>query len=375
MPDGHPALRARPPPPASRCGASSSWRRAGTTVPAGRHHRHRRQDDGHRRWSTDMLRASGVRAVAAGNNELPLVDGHRRPGLDVFVVEASSFRLAAHRALPPRGRRLAEPGRRPPRLARARWTHYAAAKARIWAAQRRRRRRRRQRRRPGGHGHVRRRRRPASMTFGLGGRRLARAEGGRCVRPGRRRRCVAVDELPGARCPHDLANALAAAAAALGGGATLDGVRDGAARVPGAPPPRRAGRRSMAACGGTTTRRRPTPHAAVAARRGVRLGRADRRRPQQGPRPLGARRRGADRVRAVVAIGEAAAEVAAAFDGVRPVVDGGVDGRRRRRGRRARRARRRRAAVAGLRSFDWYRSYGERGDDFARAVRAELGRR
>jgi UDP-N-acetylmuramoylalanine--D-glutamate ligase len=27
----------------------------------------------------------------------------------------------------------------------------------------------------------------------------------------------------------------------------------------------------------------------------------------------------------------------------------------------------------GCASFDWYRSYGERGDDFARAVRARIG--
>jgi UDP-N-acetylmuramoylalanine--D-glutamate ligase len=79
-----------------------------------------------------------------------------------------------------------------------------------------------------------------------------------------------------------------------------------------------------------------------------------------------------DRIRAVVAIGEAGPEVAAAFDGVRPVrsagsMDDAVD------------------AAAGLAeagdvvllspacaSFDWYGSYAERGDDFVRAVRAHL---
>jgi UDP-N-acetylmuramoylalanine--D-glutamate ligase len=73
-------------------------------------------------------------------------------------------------------------------------------------------------------------------------------------------------------------------------------------------------------------------------------------------------------VRAVVAIGEAAGEVEAAFRGVRPVtvaasMDEAV-----------------RAALAaahpgdsvllspGCASFDWYRSYADRGDDFRRAV-------
>lgn len=75
-------------------------------------------------------------------------------------------------------------------------------------------------------------------------------------------------------------------------------------------------------------------------------------------------------VRSVVAIGEAAPEVAAAFDGVRPVeVADSMD-----------------AAVAlaagaarsgdavllspGCASFDWYGSYRERGEDFQRAVHA-----
>ena len=82
---------------------------------------------------------------------------------------------------------------------------------------------------------------------------------------------------------------------------------------------------------------------------------------------------GAEHVRAVVAIGAAAGEVTAAFGDLRPVV----------------RAASMDEAVAladdlarpgdavllspGAASFDWYRSYGERGDDFARAVAARLG--
>jgi UDP-N-acetylmuramoylalanine--D-glutamate ligase len=88
---------------------------------------------------------------------------------------------------------------------------------------------------------------------------------------------------------------------------------------------------------------------------------------------LDALRRGADHVRSVVAIGEAVPEIEAAFAGVTPVVTAtSMD-----------------EAVAlahdvarpgdvvllspGCASFDWYRSYGERGDDFARAVRSRTG--
>jgi UDP-N-acetylmuramoylalanine--D-glutamate ligase len=81
----------------------------------------------------------------------------------------------------------------------------------------------------------------------------------------------------------------------------------------------------------------------------------------------------APRLRAVVAIGEAAAEVEAAFAGLRPVeVADSMDDAVERAGRLARAG----DAVLlspGCASFDWYRSYSERGDDFARAVRELAG--
>lgn len=80
----------------------------------------------------------------------------------------------------------------------------------------------------------------------------------------------------------------------------------------------------------------------------------------------------AERIRGVVAIGEAAHEVAAAFDGLRPVrtatsMDEAVD---------AAASLARAGDVVLLSpacaSFDWYGSYAERGDDFARAVQEHL---
>ena len=45
-------------------------------------------------WATEMLRAGGVRAVAAGNTDVPLVAALDLE-VDAFVVECTSFRLAA----------------------------------------------------------------------------------------------------------------------------------------------------------------------------------------------------------------------------------------------------------------------------------------
>ena len=50
---------------------------------------------------TDALKRSGFRAVAAGNNELPLVAAINDPTTEMFVVEASSFRLSQTRLFAP----------------------------------------------------------------------------------------------------------------------------------------------------------------------------------------------------------------------------------------------------------------------------------
>jgi UDP-N-acetylmuramoylalanine--D-glutamate ligase len=170
--------------------------------------------------------------------------------------------------------------------------------------------------------------------------------------------------------PHDVANALAASAAALAAGATVEGVRS--ALTAFAPLPHRLA--LVAYANGVRwydDSKATNPHAAVAAVRGF----------ETVVLIAGGRNKGldmgelaevADRTRAVVAIGEAAPQVAAAFAGRAPVrvAESMVDAV---------------AAAAdaarpgdvvllspGCASFDWYRSYAERGDDFAAAVHALL---
>src|SRR4029077_3443008 len=83
---------------------------------------------------TRMLAGAGLRTVAAGNTDVPLVDALDE-GLDVIVVEASSFRLQFTETFRPSVAvwlNLAE--------AHLDWhasrAEYAAAKAKIWANQR-----------------------------------------------------------------------------------------------------------------------------------------------------------------------------------------------------------------------------------------------
>lgn len=182
---------------------------------------------------------------------------------------------------------------------------------------------------------------------------------------------MAVADLPRA-LPHDRANALAAAATATAAGADEAAVK--AALAEDRPLPHRV--ELVAEAGGVRwydDSKATTPASVLAAVAGF------------GAVVLiaGGRNKGIDLsvlaatappVRAVIAIGESAGEVAAAFAGVVPVHEASSMA----------------AAVAaaaevsrpgdavvlspGCASFDWYSSYGARGDDFSRLAREQAGK-
>jgi len=311
-----------------------------------------------------MCEASGRRAVAAGNTDVPLVSALDLD-VDVFVVECTSFRLAYISCFAP---------------ATAVWLNlaedhldwhrsmdtYAAAKARIWERQ--------------GSSDVaigfaddpvvmsylaaapaRR------VTFALEGADYHVANGhlsgpaGSIAPLGAMRRSL----------PHDITNALAASAATLEAEvATPDGVAAALASFDGV-----AHRIALVADAGGIAwyddSKATTPHAAVTAIRAfpsVVLIAGGRNKGLD----LAAMAAAPDRMRAVVAIGEAAADIESAFAGSCPVVtaasmDAAVE-------EAAQLARCGDAVLLspGCASFDWYQNYGARGDDFARAVRLHL---
>ena len=314
-----------------------------------------------------MVEASGRGAVAAGNTELPLVEAIDGD-VDAFVVECSSFRLAWTERF---------------RTDAAVWLNlapdhqdwhrsmaaYEDAKALLWDHQR-----------PGdaaiGNADdpvvmARLRTAPGRhVTFGADGDyRVA----GPVLR-GPQGILAAVADLRRA-LPHDLTDALAAAAGVLEAGvATLPGVAGGLAgfRAP------RHRIELVARAGGVDwydDSKATTPHAAATAIRGFRdvVLLAGGRNKGLDLSPLGAV---AGHVRAVVTLGESADEVAKVFHAAAP--DLPITGA----GSMA-------AAVEAARglarpgdtvllspacaSFDWYSGYGERGDDFARLVHELLG--
>jgi UDP-N-acetylmuramoylalanine--D-glutamate ligase len=311
---------------------------------------------------TAMLRAGGIACVDAGNNDLPLVTAIDDPAPEWFVVEASSFRLGRTHGWAPRvGTWL---NLAPDHLdVHASHADYEAAKARIWAAQ-------------------------SADDVAVGNlddevvaRHLRQADArqvswslddrsadyhvadGAIVGPGGT--VIELDELP-RTLGHDVANALAAAATAESAGCP----REAVAAVLGTFGPLAHRVAPVGTVGGITfydDSKATVPHATLAAVRGfesVVLIAGGRNKGLD----LSTLADGADHVRAVVAIGEAADEVARAFDGLRPVEV--ASSMRDAVAAAARLAQPGDAVLLSpaCASFDWYPGYAARGDDFAAAV-------
>ncbi|MDP9440655.1 MAG: UDP-N-acetylmuramoyl-L-alanine--D-glutamate ligase, partial [Actinomycetota bacterium] len=303
---------------------------------------------------TQMLVEGGRKVVAAGNNELPLIDALELPGVEAFVVEASSFRLQFTESFRP---------------AVAAWLnlspdhldwhpsleHYIAAKARIWAAQ--------------GPDDVAvaniedpvvleqaHRTQGRIVTFGLDHGDFSVVDGE--LRSSRHGCVVRVDELP-RRLPHDLTNALAASAAAVSFGVDPGCCAAVLRRFEGLP--HRV--RLVGDAGGVQwydDSKATTPASVVVAVSGfdsvvLIAGGRNKGLDLSVLRPL------ASRLRGVVAIGEAAPAVDEAFAGAAPVSRAGS--MEEAVARAAAMARPGDAVVLspGCASHDWYANYGQRG--------------
>ena len=306
------------------------------------------------------LRSSGVAAAAAGNNDLPLVTAIEGTDVDVFVVEASSFRLAHSSCFEPRS---------------ACWLNFApdhldihrnlasyeAAKARLWQFL------------PPGATAVANRLDPTVMThlpdgsdawtFAAEGPADWRRQADMLTGP--LGGVAAVRELRRAM-PHDIANALAAAATAAAVGATAEGL--GQALRSFEPGAHRVQR--VASIGGVAyydDSKATTPHATVAALRGF----------EAAVLIAGGRNKGldlsklldaVDRVSCVVALGEAAGEVVEVFATERPVLVAADMGEAVELAASAAEPGSVVLLSPACASFDLYASYAARGDDFARIV-------
>ena len=312
---------------------------------------------------TAMLTTGGIRCVDAGNNDLPLVTAIDDPEPEWFVVEASSFRLGRSHGWAPRVATWLN--FTPDHLdVHATLEGYEAAKARIWAAQ-------------GADDvavgnidddvvseHL---RRAPARRVGFSSTVAADwcVAAGELVGPGGP--LMALSDLPRS-LPHDVSNALAAAATAAAVGVSTDAIAT-ELRTPRRMPHRVA---LVATVGGVRffdDSKATVPHATLAAIRGFDSAVLIAGGQNKGL-DLTVLAEGADRIRAVVAIGAAADEIRDAFDGVRPVeiahsmADAVGTARR--------------LAQPGdvvllspaCASFDWYSDYAARGDDFAARVHA-----
>lgn len=365
LPDRHPVMveaRRHQVPVASELDLAAEWDPRPTVAVTG--------TDGKTTVTTlvaRMLVASGIPAVLAGNNDTPLVTAVADPEPAVFVVEASSFRLGhSHRFAPSVATWL---NFAPDHLdVHADLATYEEAKASILDRQ--------------GPDDVailnaddpvvsRHRDRGAARTVTFSAQSGDyRVEDGVLVdRAGAA--IVAVDRL-GRRAPHDIANALAAAATAMAAGATSDAVASVLVSFEGLPHRTQVVARHQ----GVTwvdDSKATVPHAVLAAVGGY----------DHVVLIAGGRNKGLDlavlgeiapRLRSAVLVGEAADELRAVFEPLEVpcAIAGSMDEAV---------ALAARSAAPGdtvllspaCTSHDWYPSYAHRGDDFARAVRAVTG--
>jgi UDP-N-acetylmuramoylalanine--D-glutamate ligase len=310
-----------------------------------------------------VVRAAGLRSVAAGNIGRPLIEA-AGDDVDVVVAEVSSFQLAFTTSVFAPDVAV---------LLNVAEDHldwhgsveaYAAAKARVFAHQ-------------GEHALA------VVNADDPVAEHLAASAAGRVVRYsageppaggyGVRGEMLVGPEgpfapAPASHAPHDRGNTLAAAVAAMGVGATADAVASTVATFGGLPH-RVQLVRELGGVRFYDDSKATNPHATAGALRGfdsVVLIAGGRNKALD----LGALREFSSRIRAVIAIGDATDDVVAAFEGAAPV---------------ARASSMHDAVAAAARvarsgdavllspacaSFDWYDNYGARGDDFAREVLA-----
>lgn len=313
--------------------------------------------------AADMLRRAGRVAAEAGNVETPLVEAIDDATVEVFVVEASSFRLGHTAHWAPEV--AAWLNFAPDHLdVHADLAAYEAAKARIWVDQG-----------PAdvavvnaddpvvaGHGGRARRR-----TFGFAGGESATVRDGWLVIDDRR--LLGVDDLRRS-LRHDQANALAAALMVEPLGVDDGAIAAALAAFDGLPHRvQRIGESDGVAWYDDS--KATTPHAtraAVEAFDSVVLIAGGRNKGLDLSDLLG--RRGS--VRAVVAIGEAAPDVVDAVAGRVPVATAPTMVEAVEEADALARPGDAVVLSPGCASFDWYSSYGERGDDFTRLVRIHL---
>ena len=310
---------------------------------------------------TDALNRSDVAAEAVGNTDVPLVAALDNEETDVFVVEASSFRLAHSQVFTPSVACWLNFS--PDHLdAHPSLADYEAAKASIWASL------------PSNGtaianaeddvvvGYA-----PAgATTFGLDVGDWRRV-GDKLVGPSGP--FVSVGDLPRQQ-PHDLSNAVAVAATAHAAGATLDAIAETLVAFTGLPH-RLEYLTDHRGVQWFNDSKATVPHATLAAVGGfasVVLIAGGRNKGLE----LAPLRQTVPPVRAVVATGDAAPEIEKLFEDLVPVtqvqsmteaVD--VANELSRPGDTV-------LLSPACTSYDWYRSYVARGEDFSRLVKERL---